>query len=105
MKSDTPYSTCFADHRPGLNITLRSIMAVFGGYGVAALAAAAFAVGLPLPRTDSVMAAIMLAFLVYTLAVIWVFAAATLLRSAAGLAIGAGAFAAWQWLAAPGGAA
>ncbi|MFT3760855.1 iron transporter [Thauera sp.] len=99
------YSTCFADHRPSLNITLRSIMAVFGSYGVAALAAAAFAVGLPLPRTDAVMAAIMLSFLIYTLAVIWVFAAATLLRAAAGLVIAAAVFAAWQWLAAPGGAA
>ena len=99
------YHTFFADHRPALNIALRSIMAIFGGYGVAALAAAAFAVGLPPPRTDAVMAAIMLSFLIYTVAVIWAFAAATLLRSAAGLAIGAGAFALWQWLAAPGGAA
>lgn len=99
------YITCFADHRPRLNVTLRSAMALFGGYGVAALAAAAFAVGLPLPRAEAVTAAIMLSFIVHLLAVIWVFATATLLRAAAGLALAAAVSGAWLQLAPAGGAA
>ncbi|THF60726.1 iron transporter [Pseudothauera rhizosphaerae] len=101
------YLTCFADHRPVLNVTLRSALAILGGYGLAALAASAFAVGMPLPRVDAVTLAIMLSFIVYLLAVMWVFATATLLRAAAGLAVGAAVFGAWLWLApsAAGGAA
>ena len=51
------------------------------------------------------MAAIMLSFIVYLLVAIWIFAAATLLRAAAGLGLSALAFAAWWWFARAGGAA
>ncbi len=33
----------FADHRPRLNTTLRCLLAIFAGYGLAALAAATLA--------------------------------------------------------------
>lgn len=99
------YYTFFADHRPALNVALRSLMAILGGYGLAALAAATLAVGLPLPRVESVMAAIMLSFIVHALAVVWVFAAATLLRAAVGLVLPACAFGFWLQLVQAGGAA
>lgn len=85
----------FADHRPRLNTALRSLLAVFGGYGLAALAAAVFALALPLPRVDAVMAATMLAFIVYLLAAIWAFAAATLVRAFGGLLLPAAVLGVW----------
>ena len=88
----------FADHRPWLNVSLRSVMALFGGYGLASMVAATLAVGLPLPRPDAVMTAIMLAFLVHMLAALWVFGAATLTRAAAGLAMPAALLGLWLWL-------
>lgn len=85
----------FADHRPRLNTTLRCLLAIFAGYGLAALAAATLALVLPLPRVDAVMAAMMLAFVVHLLAVLWVFAAATLARAFVGLALPAAILGAW----------
>ncbi|MDR3322726.1 MAG: hypothetical protein LBS89_00775 [Zoogloeaceae bacterium] len=85
------------DRRPGVNVGLRILLAVGGGYGLALLGAAALAAGLPLSSLpDAVTLAIMLAFIVYLLAVIWVFSTATLLRAALGLAIPAMIF--WVWL-------
>ena len=77
--------TAFAEHRPWLNTSLRTVLAIFGGYGLAALVAAVFALALPLPRVDAVMEATMSSFVIYLLATIWAFAAATLARAFAGL--------------------
>jgi hypothetical protein len=91
------------DRHPALNTGLRVLMAIFGGYALALLAAAALAIGMPFSfRPDAVSLATMLAFLLYLLAVIWSFAAATLLSAALGLALPAGAF--WLWLLAARGA-
>jgi hypothetical protein len=75
----------FAEQRPELNTGLRCLLAIFGAYGLAALAAATIALALPLSRVDAVMAAAMLSFVVYLLGAIWVFAAATLIRACGGL--------------------
>lgn len=83
--SSPAYLTCFADHRPRLNTALRALLAVVGGYWLAALAAATLALALPLPRVDAVMASMMIAFVIYLLAAIWAFAAATLMRAFGGL--------------------
>ncbi|WP_153110217.1 iron transporter [Propionivibrio limicola] len=80
----------FADRRPRLNTALRSLLAIFGGYGLAALTSATLALALPLARVDAVMAATMIAFFVYLLAVIWAFATATLARAFGGLLLPAG---------------
>ncbi|NMG63635.1 hypothetical protein GPA19_01540 [Azoarcus indigens] len=96
--STSTHFVFFADHRPWLNVSLRSVMALFGGYGLASMVAATLAVGLPLPRPDAVMTAIMLAFLVHMLAALWVFGAATLTRAAAGLAMPAALLGLWLWL-------
>ncbi|MDR1530334.1 MAG: iron transporter [Burkholderiales bacterium] len=87
---------CFADHRPAMNISLRLFMAVFGGYGLALLCGAALASGLSFALAfDAVTFAVMIAFIVQLVAVIWVIAAATLVRAALGLIIPAAIFGAW----------
>jgi hypothetical protein len=82
----------FLDRHPRLNPGLRILMAVAGGYGTAWLGAAALAVSLPLPRHDAVTLAVMLAFVLYLLFILWVFATATLLRAALGLIVPAALF-------------
>ncbi|MDR2093544.1 MAG: iron transporter [Azoarcus sp.] len=82
-----------------INVGVRTGLAAFGGYGLALLGAAAFAVGLPFDfRPDAVSLAIMLAFLLQLVAIIWVFAAATLTRAVLGLAVPAALFGLWLWL-------
>ena len=89
------------DRRPALNAGLRVVMAVFGGYGLALLAAAALAAGTTfLSKPDAVNFAVMIAFIIQLLAVIWAFAAATLLRAMLGLLLPALVF--WLWLSATG---
>jgi len=84
------------DRRPALNAGLRVVMAVFGGYALALLGAAALATGTPFSfKPDAVSFAVMLAFIIQLLAVIWAFAAATLLRAALGLLLPALAFGLW----------
>lgn len=93
------YLLCFLDHRPRWNISWRVLLALFGGYGVAWLSAASMALGLPLSRVDAVSSAIMLAFVIHLLIVIWVFAAATVIRATMGVGLAAAAFFGWWWLA------
>lgn len=89
----------FADRRPGINVSLRILLAVCGGYGLALLCAATLATGLPLAFShDAVALAVMLAFIVQLLAILWVFATATLLRAALGLALPAAFFGLWLLL-------
>lgn len=56
-------------------IASRGIAAIVGGYGLAASATAWLALLLPLSRVDAVITATLLSFIVYTCAVLWVFAA------------------------------
>ena len=58
-----------------LAIVSRTTAAIIGGYSVAASATALLAVLLPLTRADAVITATLLSFIVYTCAVLWVFAA------------------------------
>jgi hypothetical protein len=82
--------------RHWLNVGARAGLAIFGGYGLALLGAAALAAGLPFEsRPDAVSLAIMLAFLLHLLAIVWVFATATVARAAVGLAIPAAFFGLW----------
>lgn len=65
-------------------LILRLVAAVGGGYAVSAGLAALAAVGLPLattlPRSEAVVLASMLAFLVYLALLIWAFAEPRLVR-------------------------
>lgn len=104
MISSPPLMTS-ADQRPWLNTTLRSLLAIFGGYWLAALTAATLALGLPLARVEAVMAAMMISFVVYLLAALWGFAAATLLRAFGGLLSAALMLGLWFFFLSRGGAA
>jgi hypothetical protein len=66
----------------------RIVAAIFGGYALAALASVA-AVSLPMARPEAVLAGLQLSFLVYALAVIWVFGARSARRAWAGLLVAA----------------
>lgn len=60
----------------------RVLLAVFGGYAVAALATALLALILPGSRAEAVSAGTLASFAIMAGAVIWVFAARTLGRAA-----------------------
>jgi hypothetical protein len=85
-----------------LAVALRSLVAIFGGYALAAASAAWLGYLLPvlgMTRLDAVLTAAMLAFIVHACAAIWVFAVASTWRAALGilapgaiLAIGAWAY-------------
>lgn len=70
-----------------LGIASRVVAAALGGYVLSALCAVALAVFLPLARPEAVLTGTMLSFIVYTGAVIWVFAAASAIRAWIGLAV------------------
>lgn len=66
----------------------RIVAAVFGGYALAALTSVA-TLALPITKPQAVLTGMMLSFVVYTAAVIWVFAAPSARRAWAGLWIAA----------------
>lgn len=63
------------------NIAARALLAIFGSYVFAALAAASLSVLLPVPRPQAVMGATMLAFVLYCAMAIWAFSAASAARA------------------------
>lgn len=64
-----------------LVVTARIILAAVGGYLFAALCTAGFAVALPLPRPQAVLAATQLSFAVYCIWIIWAFSTRNVLRA------------------------
>lgn len=70
-----------------LAVTSRTCAAVFGGYGLASASAACMAVWLPFARPDAVSLAMILSFVVYACAVIWVFATRNAWRAWGGVLI------------------
>ncbi|MBU4612408.1 DUF3649 domain-containing protein [Achromobacter sp. GG226] len=74
----------------------RIVAAVFGGYALAALTSVA-AVSLPLSASEAVLTGMLTSFLVYTGAVIWVFAVRSARRAWAGLALAAAPLALAAW--------
>ena len=77
----------------------RIVAALFGGYALAALSSVA-ALALPMERAQAVLTGMQASFLIYTLAVIWVFAVRSARRAWAGLLVAAvplGLAAAWVW--------
>ncbi|MDP4023804.1 iron transporter [Methylobacterium sp. NEAU 140] len=82
-----------------LGVAGRVALAAFGGYAVAALAAALLALSLPLPRSEAVSAGTLGSFALMAAAVVWVFAARTLARAALGLGVVAAGLGGGVWLA------
>jgi hypothetical protein len=74
----------------------RIVAALFGGYAVAALASVA-TVALPVSQPQGVLAGMLLSFIVYTAAVIWVFAVRSARRAWAGLLVAAALLSVPAW--------
>lgn len=70
-----------------LGVFSRAVAAIGGGYGLAALTTAWLSITLPMPRADAVTTASLLSFLIFALAVIWVFAVRTAWHAWAGLIV------------------
>ncbi len=77
----------------------RIVAAILGGYALAALASVA-ALALPMSRPQAVLTGMLASFLIYTGAVIWVFAVRSAWRAWAGLLLAAVPLllaAGWVW--------
>ncbi len=70
-----------------LAVASRAIAAIGGGYLLAAAVTTVLSLVLPLSRSEAVVTATLLSFLVYACAAIWVFAAASAWRAWIGIAI------------------
>lgn len=68
-----------------LAVASRMVAAALGGYVVAALSSIFIAWTLPMARPEAVVSSMMLAFLVYLVAVLWCFACRSAWRAWAGL--------------------
>lgn len=66
---------------PRWDVTARVLAAILGGYAVAYVATAFLSVYLPLVRSERVVFASLSCFAVYTLAIIYAFAARSALRA------------------------
>lgn len=66
-------------------LPLRVLLAVGGGYGLTSLATILLSLLLPLPPAESVLAASLCSFAIYTAIIIWVFACPRLGRVWRGL--------------------
>lgn len=78
-------TTALASYR--LAVASRAVAAIVGGYVLTALATFALAIFLPLARAEASMTATLLSFVIYTCAVIWVFATRTAWRAWAGIVV------------------
>lgn len=63
------------------NVASRTLLAVAGGYALAAAATASLSLALPLPRAQAVMAATLLSFALYCALIIWAYSAGTARRA------------------------
>ncbi|QTD46359.1 DUF3649 domain-containing protein [Ottowia testudinis] len=94
-----------ATRRYRLGVAARALAAIGGGYALSALASVALALWLPVARAEAVTWGLLAAFVVYPLAVMWVFAARSAARAWLGLALPAAllglpvALHQWGWLA------
>lgn len=88
-----------SQRRYRLMVAARAVLAIFGGYGVAAIATAYLSLVLPLDRSEAVATATLASFAIMAVAVIWVFAARTLGGAAIGLALPAIGLGGGLWLA------
>ncbi len=70
-----------------LGVASRAVAAIAGGYLLAALAAAVLALTLPTSRAEAAVTGTLVSFLVYAVAVMWVFAARSAARAWLGLAL------------------
>lgn len=82
-------------------VAQRTLAAVVGGYALATASGILLSWILPMPRFEAVTVAMLLAFVVYTAAILWAFAARSLWRMWLGLLVPTVACAVGSWLAQP----
>jgi hypothetical protein len=68
-----------------LGVASRAVAAIVGGYALAGLAATVMALYLPTSRVEATLTGMLASFIIYTGAVMWVFAARTALRAWTGI--------------------
>ncbi len=88
--------------RPGWAVFSRVIAAILGGYVLTSLIIALLAISLPGTRAEAVLTSMLLSFLIYAGAVMWVFACRSASRAWAGmllpsLVLGAVLLVHWRW--------
>jgi len=86
-------------------VASRVAAAAFGGYALTSAATALLALLWPAPRAQAVLWATMLSFIVYTIAVIWVFTTRSATRAWMGMLVATVMVAALAWLIRAGGSA
>lgn len=84
--------SAFRNRKKVPEIYLRGFLAIFGAYGVAFAAAAAFTVILPMPPVDAAVTAAMLSYFLQTIAILWTFVAKSLQHAILGLGAAAALF-------------
>lgn len=72
-------------HLAALHVTCRVLCALIGGYLLSTLSAILIALHLPGDKVNSIITGLLLTFIIYTVAVIYVFAAKTTLRASMGV--------------------
>ena len=68
-----------------LGVASRTVAAIVGGYTLSALVATVSAIYFPATRTEAAIFGMLASFVIYTVAVMWVFAVRTALRAWLGL--------------------
>ena len=84
-----------------MRVASRSLVAIGGGYALAAASAAAGAIGFQwfgMARSDATMAATMLSFIVYAIAGMWAFGCASVTRAWVGIGLPGLALALLAWV-------
>lgn len=74
------------DWRVRAGVAIRTVAAIGGGYLLASMVTQALAILLPMTPVDAVVMATLTGLIVYPCAVMWCFAAATVVRACLGLA-------------------
>lgn len=81
-------------------MVLSRIVAAFGGgYVFSVAATVALTYLLPLPRRESLMAATILSYVLYLVAILWAFATRSATRAWVGMTMGSGVLAVVAWVA------
>lgn len=93
------------DLRARLSVTSRIAAAVFGGYALTSALSALLALILPMPRHEAALLAMLLSFLWYALAVMWVFHTRSVTRAWIGMVVPAAVLTLACWLIGTGGGA
>lgn len=86
------FKSLSADARYRWQITWRALTAIFGGYALANTSGVLLAYLLPLEKVDAVTTSMLLSFVIYACAVMWVFSHRSLLKSIGGIWLLAGFF-------------